>query len=409
MAQDRVQTVLQRKAEAGRPAADGAPLSAERVIAQALARAGQELFELPVQVLSSRETRRTLSDLPEALEELSLLAILEGPGEGLGLAALSPAALSALIEVQTMGALAKAAPAARKPTRIDATMVADYLDAVLSMIEEGLAETEAVIWAGGFRYASYLDDPRPLGLLLEDVTYRTWQVEIGFGAGAERRGSLLWAVPVNGRGQALRRLPGAASGPAATPTEAAAQPPAEPDWGARLEASVLGAPATLDAVLHRVTLPLAAVMGLRPGMQLPIPADALENIVLEGAGRRRLSAARLGQHRGQRALRLIEEEDAAADAPAAAPPPRPAKVVPPPFTAGESPFAGRKPARAAKGPLDRIDSPAYDPAPDEGFGGFGGTAGLSPGGDMPPLGMALDGFGADPDAALPPLKLGTGL
>lgn len=408
MAQDRVQTVLQRKAEAGRPAAEGAPLTAERAISQALARAGQEMFDLPVQVLSSRETRRTLSDLPEALEDLSLLAILEGPGEGLGLAALSPPALSALIEVQTMGTLAKGAPAARKPTRIDATMVADYLDAVLTMIEEGLAETEAVIWAGGFRYASYLDDPRPLGLLLEDVTYRVWQIELGFGTGAERRGTLLWAVPVNGRGQALRRAPGTAAS-AAAPAEAAEQPPAEPDWGTRLENTVMGAPATLDAVLHRVTLPLAAVMGLQPGMQLPIPGDALENIVLEGAGRRRLSAARLGQHRGQRALRLIEEEDEAAGAPAAAPPMRPAKVVPPPFTAGESPFAGRKPARAAKGPLDRIDSPAYDPAPGMEAGGLGGLGGLAPGGDLPPLGMALDGFGAEDETALPPLKLGSGL
>jgi len=400
MAQDRVQTVLQRKAEAGRPAQDGAPATAERAIAQALARAAQEMFELPVQLLSIRETRRTLSDLPEALEDLSLLAILEGPGDALGLAALTPGALSALIEVQTMGTLAKAAPGPRKPTRIDATMVADYLDTVLAMIEEGLAETEAVIWAGGFRYASYLDDPRPLGLLLEDITYRVWLMELGFGAGAERRGSLLWAVPVNGRGQALRRVPGLAAAAAAThaPEAAALPPQPEADWAERLEASVMGAPAVLEAVLHRVTLPLAAVMGLRPGMQLPIPGDALENLTLEGSGRRRLSTARLGQHRGQRALRLIEEEG---EAPAA-PPSKPARVVPPPFAAGESPFNGRKPARPPKGPLDRIDSPAYDP-PGSAMGG------LDSGGELPPLGMALDGFGAESEDELPPLKLGSGL
>ena len=101
-------------------------------------------------------------------------------------------------------------------------MVVDFLDATLSMIEETLVETEAVVWAGGFRYASYLDDPRPLGLLLEDMGYRLWQLEIGFGVGFERKGKLVWAVPVNGRGHSLRRMPGLADeGPISPDREAA--------------------------------------------------------------------------------------------------------------------------------------------------------------------------------------------
>ena len=46
------------------------------------------------------------------------------------------------------------------------------VDAALEGLEIALAEEADLIWADGFRYASFLDDPRPLGLLLEDIAYR---------------------------------------------------------------------------------------------------------------------------------------------------------------------------------------------------------------------------------------------
>ena len=408
MTQERLQTVIRRKAEAGRPAADGTPLTAERAIGQALSKAAQDMFALPLQVAAISEGRRSLADLPEALDPLSLIAVIEGPDEGLGIVALPPETLSVLLEVQTMGTLAKAAPPPRKPTRIDASMVVDFLDTVLAEIEETLAETEAVIWAGGFRYASYLDDPRPLGLLLEDVGYRLWQVEMGFGVGGERRGRLVWAVPVNGRGQALRRWPGAAealpvSGPGAV---AALEAQKAAEWQNRLHASVMGAATQIDAVLDRVSLPLSAVLRLRPGMSLPISADALENLTLEGAGRRCLASARLGQHRGLRAVRVTETGEASPGIKEMSEP-KARLVVPPPFEPGASPFAGKTPPRGPRAPLDRIDSPAYDPPGPAPMGGLGGLDDLP--GDLPPLGMALDGFGATlPEDDLPPLRMGAG-
>lgn len=147
----------------------------------------------------------------------------------------------------------------------------------------------------------------------------------------------------------------------------------------------------LDAVLHRVTLPLSAVMKFSEGTQIPLPADALERITLEGAAHRRLSLARLGQHRGQRALRLIgEETEAVCEAP-----PAPKKVVPPPFEIGESPYAAR---HAAAPPAPATAPPAEFPAM--------GLGSLDMEGDLPPL----DGFGAsEEEADLPPLKLGSGL
>ncbi|MGD9919376.1 MAG: FliM/FliN family flagellar motor switch protein [Paenirhodobacter sp.] len=386
MGSERGQTILRRKAEAGKPAPDSAPMTPERALSQALTKSAQDLFELPLQVASLRESRMTLADLPEALEDLSLIALIEGPGENFGFVALPPVTLATLIEMQTMGRLAKGLQAPRKPTRVDAAMAADFIDEVLETVEQALAETDAVVWAGGFRYSSYLDDPRPLGLILEDVTYRVWKAELELGAGGERQGNLLWVVPVMGRGQRLRRQPGAAL-PEARPPEVVAQ---EQDWAGKMESTVMGTQAVLEAVLHRVTLPLSAVMQFSEGTQIPLPADALERIVLEGAAHRRLSLARLGQHRGQRALRLIgEEAEEICEAP-----PAPKKVVPPPFEVGESPYSVKRGASAPHSPA----------APEADFPAMG-LGSLDMEGDLPPL----DGFGAAEEEDLPPLKLGSGL
>lgn len=322
MTEDQQQSVMRRKASSGQPAAAAAPVTAARAIPLALARTAEGMG-LPLRVAQLRESRMVLAELPEALEEFSLLAVIEGPKEGLGLVALPPATLAALIEFQTLGVLARSAPAPRKPTRIDAAMAAEFIDGALTRIEAELRATEEAIWAGGFRYASCLDGPRPLGLLLEDTAYRVWQADLVFGAEGERVGGFLWAVPAEGRGQRPAAVPQAAPNPVRAEEDA--------DWTRRMEATLMGTHAVLDAVLGRVALPLAAVLQFSPGMQIPIAADSLEQLQLEGHGRRILGRARLGQLRGFRAVRLTDE----------AAQPGPARAAPTEFDAGSSPIAAR--------------------------------------------------------------------
>lgn len=305
MAEQNGNTVVRRKAEAGKLAPDGAPMTAERAIGQALARVAQDQLGLVLHVHALKEARMTLADLPELFEDLSLYAFLEGPKEGLGLMVLPPATLAALIEMQTTGRLGPAVPAPRRPTRIDAAMAAEFVDGILSEIEVQLAEHDAILWAGGFRYGSYLDDPRPIGLMFEDISYRVWTIDMGFGPGGERMGKLLWAVPATGRGARPRPA-------AAAPQTEAPLPAEDPDgaeqWAERMEAAVRGATAELTAVLQRVPLPLQAIMSFKPGLEIPLASNALEQVRLEGAGRRLLSFARLGQQNGARALRLRDRD-----------------------------------------------------------------------------------------------------
>ncbi|WP_372841382.1 FliM/FliN family flagellar motor switch protein [Phaeovulum sp.] len=306
--------MIQRKVEAGRATPGAAPMTVGRALSLALAKTAQEAMELPLRVAKLEDRQLSLAELPEALAERALLAVLEGPREGLGLAAVAPSLLSVLIEMQMTGRLAPNAPPARRPTRTDAALVAGFLDKFLAQFEEMIAELPDVVWGGGFRYASYLDDPRPLGLLLEDAGFRVLQLELALGPGGMRKGELLLALPAQGRGPApkARANVDGADAPITRGAEAAAA-----DWEAKMERAVLQTPAELEAVLCRLRLSLATVLGLAPGAELPIPLSALEELRLEGLGGKSVGRGKLGQNRGFRAVRVLAEAE---DAPTPEPP-----------------------------------------------------------------------------------------
>ena len=112
---------------------------------------------------------------------------------------LSPEVTASLIEKQTLGRLSSQPPALRKASRIDAAMVAGVIDRALAGLDEALAEEADLIWAGGFRYASYLEDARPLALLLEEEAYRVLTAVVSLGDGA-REGQVILVLPAVGRG-----------------------------------------------------------------------------------------------------------------------------------------------------------------------------------------------------------------
>lgn len=271
----------------------------ERAIGLAIARAAQDRLGLEIDMREAVESRASLAELPELIEEMSLLLMIEGPGEAMGLVVLPGPTLSAIVEIQTTGRVARNVPPPRKPTRMDVAMTVDLVDAILAGIERELARTGEDSWASGFRYASCLDDTRPIGLLMEDVSYRVWSLRLMIGPQGMREGGMLWIVPEQGRA------------PVALPQQpvAAPQPQDDETWSQRLEQAVMGSQAELEAVLHRVSMPLSEVMALKPGMDVPLPPDALTRLHLE-AGGRVVAVARLGQRQGMRAVRLVTEEPA---------------------------------------------------------------------------------------------------
>lgn len=295
--------ILRRMIENGRRVTR--ELTAEAAISLAVTRAGLEALGLTIEVSEVSERRMTLADLPEVIEDRALRLVIEGPGGGLGLMVLGVEVLSAIVQMQTIGRLCRTDTTTRRPTRTDAAMAVDFVDRLLAGIEQELAGSEAADWGAGFRYASWIEEGRPLATLLEDTALRVWKIGGRLGSSGTS-GEILWVVPADGRGGRGRSgMPLAAEAPDAPL-------PADPDWEAQLSRSVLGARAQLDAVLNRMTLPLSAVLAFRPGLEIPLPEAAIGTILVE-AGALRLARGRLGQFRGQRAVLLGEEDRDAAD------------------------------------------------------------------------------------------------
>lgn len=293
--------VIRRKIERARPAVgEGAP-GADRGWRLALARAARDAMGLDLQFRSLTIGRQSLAEVLEVVPDRALLALLDGPQGGLGVIMLGASVTATLIEKQTLGKVGTQPPVLRKASRIDAAMVAGVIDRALAGLDETLAEEADRSWAGGFRYASYLEDPRPLGLMLEDEPYRVLSAEVALGD-AGREGRVILVLPAAGRGTSPALLADTAADEAPHFTDA-------------LSAQVMQADCRLDAVIGRLRLPLRQIMSLQVGETLLLPTAALDSVSLETVEGRHVATARLGQHRGMRALKVSEAEQARQAAP----------------------------------------------------------------------------------------------
>ncbi len=284
--------VLRKKLLAGqKPGPDGGP-GADRAWRLAFARAARDMMKVPVDFTALSVARMSLTEILELPPERALILMLEGPEEGLGLLVLSAAVYGALIEVLTMGRCSAQAHDPRKPTRTDAAMLSPLVDLAMSNLEAALAEDADLSWTSDFRYASFIEEARPLGLMLEEMPYRVLKAELSLVQG-QRAGEMLLVLPAEGRGRKPRPKPNSVPDSVARPAFAAA-----------LSARVEQADCTLTAVVARLSMPLAATMHLAVDMVLPLPSAALDQISFDGLDGRCVAVGKLGQNRGMRAVRL---------------------------------------------------------------------------------------------------------
>lgn len=277
-------TILKRMTNAsGAVAVD----PALRAMATAIPRASEAILGLPLSLSGVKVSPVTLADLPERIEERSLFALIEAPGDRQGVAILSPGLVAAIIEMLTYGQMSPAEPPPRRPTRTDAALSVGLIERILAETDMAAAgELPWPVWEGGYRYASNIDDPRLLPLVIDDIRYQLIQCSLTLGLSGGREATLALLLPE-------WRAP-AVAGPA---RQNAA-------WQEQLAGAVLAAEAEISAVLARVSCPLSEVIALQPGAVLRLPDDALTNLRLEGAGHRLLARAKLGQYRGYLAVRL---------------------------------------------------------------------------------------------------------
>lgn len=265
----------------------------------------------------------SLAELVDMTEPGLFLALLEGPGDAMGMVWLCPTALSALVEAQTTGQVV--APAAtdgppRLPTRTDAALIAPMVDSFLHHAAERCAELPEGADVSGFLYGSFLDDRRPIGVVLDDLDYKVLQLRISLGQGMVTG---LWTLVL----------------PCSAPVEAAMQDKND-DWESRLTGAVENSQVTLNAVLCRFKLTLKEALALTKGDVLRVPESALETLALTALNGAALATGRLGQARGFRAVRLTADPKISGRGDLqSAPTLRLSKAIPPEFAPSGSPEA----------------------------------------------------------------------
>lgn len=270
----------------------------ERIVASALGRAGERVHGLPLFFDRVECSRVGLAELAEMFPERALISVVEGPAEALGVVVICPGLLTSVIEMQAMGRISSRAAAARRPTRADGAICADFINACLGELGGELAPLPG--WGGmrGYRYASFLDDPRPLGLMLEEVTFHLLTIRLRAGEAGQRDGCMVIALPE-------AALPAAPALDAALPR---AQPQSR-DGGGSLADAVRAVPIDLAGVLCRRSISLGELRALAPGDMIALPHGVLGAGTLETASGQVLFRGKLGELAGRHALRLVADRD----------------------------------------------------------------------------------------------------
>lgn len=258
-----------------------------RVLRTAMARAADTSVGLALTVLGVADDTAGLDVSVARAGEDSLFVALTRLDETVGLAAIDAELRSALVEIQTLGHLREASGGARPYTAGDVELCRPLIDAVLREVRCLAHDTPLDGWTTGASSGPRLSSARAAGLALAEGRYRSVQFTLDFGVG-ERQGTMTLVLPVPRRGPA---------------PEACAPSPSEA-FGRQLRDSVMGAPARLEAVLHRARLPLAEVEGFEVGQVIALPGVTVASVRLEGPGQTALFTARLGQVAGLRAVRL---------------------------------------------------------------------------------------------------------
>lgn len=298
-----------RAAEAGPAAAEPPPAptarTPDRAVASAIARAAQRVHGLPLFFDRVTTGHAVVAEFSELLPENALLAVVQGAGDMLGAVAICPGLLTSLIEMQALGRISPRPAAARRPTRTDAAICVDFLDVCLAEIGAELAGHPGFEGMSGYRYASFLDDPRPLSLMLEDVGYRLVNVTLRAGPAGQRDGGMIFLLPA-APARPVAAIPAPTGGASAALTDALTGPPTvlPTDAPGVLAQSVQNVPIELIGILCRRSITLGELQALVPGDTISLPLGALAEATLETMTGQTLFKGRLGELAGRHALRI---------------------------------------------------------------------------------------------------------
>ncbi|SLN75285.1 FliM/FliN family flagellar motor C-terminal domain-containing protein [Ruegeria meonggei] len=281
-----VSAALARKISAGQEEQGDKPRSVLRAMRLAFARAAGDRLHLPLSVIGARQSSRTSEALTDTIGGDWLLLQLVN-AQGLSAAVcMDLGAVSAIVQVQTIGEVMPGAPAPRAFTHTDAAMVAPLVEDALSRAVTLVDAVKDQSALSGFEFASRLADLRTLSLAMVEDAYRVYDLTIELGGGL-RQGQLSVVLP-----DSLDEVGEQGEHPVET--------------GPNLDQASGVLRAELNTVICRMTLPLASLSSFGVGDLLPLNGSRLDRAEILTIERTRAAIGRLGQCGGMRAVRLNE-------------------------------------------------------------------------------------------------------
>lgn len=289
MTMEEAKGVLHRMTQRQQPDAPDVPLTASRAVRLAVARGADLSVGLTLTVGSVGEQALPLDAMLEELNDELLLTALTRNGEIVGIFGCDAGFVGAAIEVMTTGKVAAAAVDSRTITRTEGILVQPVLRKMLDELNITTARTALDGWTAAVALGTRFENLRAVGFALGDQTYRMIRMTLDCGA-PDRQGELVLALPLQ---------------PSALPAAQHPQP-RKPvlDWHTSFRAAVMGAPARLDAVLHKMHVPLGTLTRLEVGQVLPLNGCTVGMVRLVAPDGHTVARGRLGQIAGQIAVRI---------------------------------------------------------------------------------------------------------
>lgn len=263
---------------------DQAGMAPPKALRLAFARACEDVAQFEASITGFDEDCVDLAAIIADLKPSDLILATRTTGGLGGLALWDGQVVAAFVELLITGRVAASGAGDRVPTATDGAVIGGIFDAIMAGFDAELDQVPGIPAVTGFRRSGVFVDGRALSMALPDVPYRRYRLALNLGTDA-KNGCLQLIFPSDdGR---------VGSGGGAT------------DWESAWRSTVSGATAAVSAVLHRFDLPLERLIRFEIGTLVPVPAEAISNVSLEGSDRRAVAAGRLGQSKGNRAVRVI--------------------------------------------------------------------------------------------------------
>ncbi|AEM41329.1 putative flagellar switch protein FliM [Ketogulonicigenium vulgare WSH-001] len=291
----------------GRPHIPMGGAQPQRVLRQSFARALTEVGGLRATLALPDVGEGVLDDILPALPDGMILFSLVCDGDIVGLMAFDAQLRMAVVEAQTLGEPYHASMPERPRTSVDEVLCQPVADrCITDLIAEALAAPTSgwsvQAWVEGVVCDRPFSGGRDAAFALSHGAYR--QMRIGVGISAERAGSLVLLLPVEGARAAVAQRRKLAEDAPARAVEASRSRHA--GWSLSINRNVMGAAVDLQAVLHRMRLPLSQIEGWAAGDVVMMPGASLAAVRLVGVADTPVGTGQLGKAGGMRAIRMKE-------------------------------------------------------------------------------------------------------